>query len=108
MRRVGVSERQAGWHRRKDKSIFVEDTGIYRSCPSSLFGTGFFYYKITYPDPDFKKCKGDNTMKEKKEIPYKIYLTEEELPTQYYDVRADMEQKPSPLLNPAKIGRAHV
>lgn len=101
MRRVGVSERQAGWHRRKDKSIFVEDTGIYRSCPSSLFGTGFFYYKITYPDPDFKKCKGDNTMKEKKEIPYKIYLTEEELPTQYYDVRADMEQKPAPLLNPA-------
>lgn len=40
-------------------------------------------------------------MKEKQTIPYKIYLTEEELPAQYYDVRADMEQKPAPLLNPA-------
>ena len=37
----------------------------------------------------------------KQEIPYKIYLTEEELPRQYYNVRADMENKPAPLLNPA-------
>ena len=34
------------------------------------------------------------------EIPYKIYLTEEEMPRQYYNVRADMETKPAPLLNP--------
>ncbi len=34
------------------------------------------------------------------EIPYKIYLTEEEMPTQYYNVRADMINKPAPLLNP--------
>ena len=34
-------------------------------------------------------------------IPYKIYLTEDELPKFWYNVRADMETKPAPLLNPA-------
>ncbi|MBQ9061132.1 MAG: TrpB-like pyridoxal phosphate-dependent enzyme [Firmicutes bacterium] len=34
------------------------------------------------------------------EIPYKIYLSEDEMPTQYYNVRADMINKPAPLLNP--------
>lgn len=35
------------------------------------------------------------------EIPYKIYLDENEIPTQWYNVRADMKNKPAPLLNPA-------
>lgn len=35
-----------------------------------------------------------------KEIPYKIYLSEDELPKQWYNVRADMKEKPAPLLNP--------
>lgn len=34
-------------------------------------------------------------------IPYKIYLGEEDIPTQWYNVRADMKNKPAPLLNPA-------
>ena len=34
-------------------------------------------------------------------IPYKIYLSEEELPRTWYNVRADMKHKPAPLLNPA-------
>ena len=34
-------------------------------------------------------------------IPYKIYLEESELPRQWYNVRADMKNKPAPLLNPA-------
>ncbi|MCQ2119401.1 MAG: TrpB-like pyridoxal phosphate-dependent enzyme [Bacteroidales bacterium] len=34
-------------------------------------------------------------------IPYKIYLAEDEIPTQWYNVRADMKNKPEPLLNPA-------
>lgn len=38
-----------------------------------------------------------------KEIPYKIYLEEKEMPTQWYNVRADMKQKPAPLLNPATL-----
>jgi len=35
-----------------------------------------------------------------KNIPYKIYLSEDELPKQWYNVRADMKKKPSPLLDP--------
>ncbi|MBO6218340.1 MAG: TrpB-like pyridoxal phosphate-dependent enzyme [Treponema sp.] len=34
-------------------------------------------------------------------IPYKIYLSESELPKEWYNVRADMKNKPAPLLNPA-------
>ena len=33
-------------------------------------------------------------------IPYKIYLTEEELPQAWYNLRADMINKPAPLLHP--------
>ena len=36
----------------------------------------------------------------KKEIPYKIYLTENELPKEWYNVRADMPTDHRPLLNP--------
>ena len=35
-----------------------------------------------------------------REIPYKIYLEEHEMPKQWYNVRADMKKKPAPLLNP--------
>ena len=34
-------------------------------------------------------------------IPYKIYLSEEEMPRAWYNVRADMKVKPAPLRNPA-------
>ena len=34
-------------------------------------------------------------------IPYKIYLSESEMPRTWYNVRADMKVKPAPLLNPA-------
>ncbi len=33
-------------------------------------------------------------------IPYKIYLNEDEIPKQWYNMRADMKNKPAPLLNP--------
>ena len=36
-------------------------------------------------------------------IPYKIYLEENEIPKQWYNVRADMKNKPAPLLNPATL-----
>lgn len=38
-----------------------------------------------------------------KEIPYKIYLEENEMPKTWYNVRADMKVKPAPLLNPATL-----
>lgn len=42
-------------------------------------------------------------MSETKKIPYKIYLEENEMPTKWYNVRADMKNKPSPLLNPGTM-----
>lgn len=36
-------------------------------------------------------------------IPYKIYLEENEMPKQWYNVRADMKKKPAPILNPATL-----
>ena len=36
-------------------------------------------------------------------IPYKIYLNEGEMPTAWYNLRADMKQKPAPLLNPGTL-----
>ena len=41
-------------------------------------------------------------MKQEK-IPYKIYLNENEMPKAWYNLRADMKQKPAPLLNPATL-----
>ncbi len=37
------------------------------------------------------------------EIPYKIYLSENEMPQTWYNVRADMKNKPAPLLNPGTL-----
>lgn len=38
-----------------------------------------------------------------KKIPYKTYLEEHEMPKQWYNIRADMKNKPAPLLNPATL-----
>lgn len=46
-----------------------------------------------------KGRKGRHIMSEHT-IPYKIYLEENEIPTAWYNVRADMKNKPAPLLNP--------
>ena len=35
-----------------------------------------------------------------KKIPYKIYIDEDMIPKQWYNVRADMKNKPAPILNP--------
>jgi len=42
-------------------------------------------------------------MSAKRVIPYKIYLEESELPKTWYNVRADMKNKPAPLLNPGTL-----
>ena len=38
-----------------------------------------------------------------KKIPCKIYLEEQEMPRQWYNVRADMKKKPAPILNPGTL-----
>ncbi len=47
-------------------------------------------------------CKA-NSGKKERTVPYKMYLSEEELPTHFYNVRADMKKKPAPLLNPGTL-----
>lgn len=42
-------------------------------------------------------------MKKEQTIPYKIYLEESEMPKEWYNVRADMKNKPAPLLNPGTL-----
>ncbi len=42
-------------------------------------------------------------MSPSKAVPYKTYLEENELPRAWYNMRADMEKKPAPLLNPATL-----
>ena len=39
----------------------------------------------------------------KKEIPYKIYISENDMPKAWYNLRADMKNKPAPLLNPETL-----
>lgn len=36
-------------------------------------------------------------------IPYRFYLTENQMPTQWYNLRADMKEQPDPMLNPATM-----
>ena len=38
-----------------------------------------------------------------KKIPYKTYLNENEMPKEWYNFRADMKNKPAPLLNPGTL-----
>ena len=42
-------------------------------------------------------------MSDTQKIPYKIYLEENEMPKSWYNVRADMKNKPAPLLNPGTL-----
>ena len=39
----------------------------------------------------------------KTNAPYKIYLEEKEIPTTWYNVRADMKNKPAPLIHPGTL-----
>ena len=38
-----------------------------------------------------------------REIPYKIYLSEQEMPKAWFDLRPTMKNKPAPMLNPATM-----
>ena len=78
--------RQLGWYRERN---FVP----------SVFALGFF---IDRGCERLRMKKGNKRMfteEEKARIPYKIYLEEGELPRAWYNLRADMKNKPAPLLN---------
>lgn len=55
---------------------------------------GFF---CTVPGKERKKKMAS------KEIPYKIYLEENEMPRAWYNLRADMKTKPAPLIDPSTM-----
>lgn len=38
-----------------------------------------------------------------KKIPHRLYLTEEQMPKYWYNIRADMKEQPDPMLNPATL-----
>ena len=38
-----------------------------------------------------------------KKIPYRFYLSEEQIPKQWYNLRADMKEKPEPMLHPQTL-----
>jgi len=42
-------------------------------------------------------------MTNKNQIPYKIYLSEEEMPKQWFDLRPDMKELPAPMLHPGTL-----
>ncbi|MBQ7562277.1 MAG: TrpB-like pyridoxal phosphate-dependent enzyme [Synergistaceae bacterium] len=42
-------------------------------------------------------------MSKKFDVPYKIYLDEKEIPSSWYNVRADMKTKPAPLIHPETL-----
>src|SRR5690554_5854778 len=38
-----------------------------------------------------------------KRVPYRVYLSEEQMPKEWYNIRADMKEPPDPMLNPATL-----
>jgi tryptophan synthase beta chain len=38
-----------------------------------------------------------------KKVPYRVYLSEEQMPKEWYNMRADMKEQPDPMLNPATL-----
>lgn len=36
-------------------------------------------------------------------VPHRLYLSEDEMPKQWYNLRADMKEKPDPMINPATM-----
>ncbi len=68
--------------------------GIYTPVPALRDGS----FLCSCPE----KRKERHKMSEKK-IPYKIYLEESEMPKAWYNLRADMKNKPAPLLNPETL-----
>ena len=39
-------------------------------------------------------------------IPHRLYLTEDQMPKQWYNLRADMKEQPDPIINPATMQQA--
>ena len=81
-------KRQAGWYRRS----------LSKLLSLHLQRQELFLFPVSAPKRKLTE-KEQNTM-ENRNIPYKIYLDEADMPQAWYNLRADMKHKPAPLLNP--------
>ena len=41
-------------------------------------------------------------------VPHRLYLSEDEMPKQWYNLRADMKELPDPMINPGTMKHATV
>ena len=60
----------------------------------------FFLFRTLHNRCMAAKCGGKDYAMSKLKVPYKTYLTEDEIPKSWYNVRGDMKTKPAPFLNP--------
>jgi tryptophan synthase beta chain len=81
-----------------DSNIKLGGTAGGFSCPFR-WDEGFFIGSTIN-----RSKKGVRNMTEK--IPHKIYLTEDEMPKQWYNVKADMKEQHDPFLNPGTCSRS--
>jgi hypothetical protein len=77
-------------------------TAGFYSCPSMINMWDGSFFVLFSRSRRQKIMKGEKTMKQQA-IPYKIYLSENEIPKYWYNMRADMKVKPAPLLNPGTL-----
>jgi tryptophan synthase beta chain len=78
---------QFEWYRRSiGFCLSISETGV------------FFYCKKRLAVKQPRNIKEENIMKKK--VPHRLYLTEDQMPKQWYNLRADMKEKPDPLINP--------
>lgn len=80
---------------RSDSPIWVAPQKLSGFCPKGYF-THALWDKGLFVLVPHGAQKGADIMAATN-IPYKIYLSEEELPRTWYNVRADMKHKPAPL-----------
>ena len=82
----------------RDESVFC------RSVPERLSEAGSGISRKRIRKSGFAPTRETNmkgaVIMQEKNIPTKIYLEENEIPRYWYNVRADMKEKPAPLLNP--------
>ena len=101
---MGVVSRQAGWHRRIDLKTLSQHLTLGQGLsvyikPSPKHTNLFIAVEHPSRAPEREETMANNNQK----IPYKIYLSENEIPASWYNVRADMKNKPAPLLNPGTL-----
>lgn len=83
----------------------MHQTGWYRRsigfCPSEQLRQEPFFIVILQDDASSEaNLKGENKMKK---IPHRLYLAEDQMPKQWYNLRADMKEQPAPMLNPGTM-----